>query len=323
MDSLYSLFVLLMIPTLLAPPAGNVGPRAATSKAKFTMQVNEQVFPYQVNGVFVLPQEQLTLQAFNDGGKGRYVLRTASGTATQTAPAVWQWRAPQKPGLYPLTVTRAGSTYSITLNVFVMIPFQGVKKQRINGYRIGAYPRRPARLLQSHTLPRGFIEVTPENQDALVAPHFRLKQFLCKQDGSYPKYVVLREHLLWKLEAILEKLNTPRHRYDTLHIMSGYRTPSYNQAIGNVRHSRHMWGDAADIFVDAYPQDGKMDDLNRDGKINARDAAVLYKIIDDMYGRKPSPSHPLVGGLAKYAATPAHGPFVHVDVRGQRARWGN
>jgi hypothetical protein len=26
--------------------------------------------------------------------------------------------------------------------------------------------------------------------------------------------------------------------------------------------------------------------------------------------------------LARYRKTPAHGPFVHVDVRGFRARWG-
>jgi hypothetical protein len=30
----------------------------------------------------------------------------------------------------------------------------------------------------------------------------------------------------------------------------------------------------------------------------------------------------LVGGVAPYKATRAHGPFVHVDVRGERARWG-
>ena len=30
----------------------------------------------------------------------------------------------------------------------------------------------------------------------------------------------------------------------------------------------------------------------------------------------------LVGGLAAYDATTAHGPFVHIDLRGYRARWG-
>ena len=30
----------------------------------------------------------------------------------------------------------------------------------------------------------------------------------------------------------------------------------------------------------------------------------------------------LVGGLGVYRATRARGPFIHVDVRGDRARWG-
>jgi len=33
--------------------------------------------------------------------------------------------------------------------------------------------------------------------------------------------------------------------------------------------------------------------------------------------------HPdLIGGVGIYHATSAHGPFVHIDVRGTRARWG-
>jgi len=64
-----------------------------------------------------------------------------------------------------------------------------------------------------------------------------------------------------------------------------------------------------------------MDDLNKDGKIDYRDAVVLYDIIDDMYG-KPLYRN-FVGGLARYKKTAAHGPFVHVDVRGFHARWGN
>jgi hypothetical protein len=41
-----------------------------------------------------------------------------------------------------------------------------------------------------------------------------------------------------------------------------------------------------------------MDDLNGDGRIDWRDAKVLYKIIDDRYG-KPF-YKPFVGGLGSY-----------------------
>jgi hypothetical protein len=63
-----------------------------------------------------------------------------------------------------------------------------------------------------------------------------------------------------------------------------------------------------------------MDDLNGDGKSDHHDAAILYDIIDAMYD-KPWYER-FAGGLAKYMKTASHGPFVHVDVRGFRARWG-
>ncbi len=102
--------------------------------------------------------------------------------------------------------------------------------------------------------------------------------------------------------------------------MSGYRTPYYNNAIGNVKYSRHIYGGAVDIFIDENPKDDMMDDLNQDGKIDYRDAAVIYRIIDELYGKKFY--DPFLGGLARYKKTNNHGPFVHVDVRGRRARWG-
>jgi hypothetical protein len=61
-----------------------------------------------------------------------------------------------------------------------------------------------------------------------------------------------------------------------------------------------------------------MDDLNRDGRVNVRDAAFLARIVDSV-----ERSHPdLTGGVGIYTSTTSHGPFVHVDVRGSRARWG-
>jgi hypothetical protein len=62
-----------------------------------------------------------------------------------------------------------------------------------------------------------------------------------------------------------------------------------------------------------------MDDLNKDGKIDRRDADVLYEIIDKEYG-KPYYER-FIGGLGRYDWNDYHGPFVHVDVRGKRVRW--
>ena len=64
--------------------------------------------------------------------------------------------------------------------------------------------------------------------------------------------------------------------------MSGYRTPAYHRAIGDTTtFSRHLWGAAADVFIDA-DGDGKMDDLDGNGVIDQRDAALLFALADAM-----------------------------------------
>jgi len=161
--------------------------------------------------------------------------------------------------------------------------------------------------------------VTEKNEETSVSPHFQLKEFVCKQDGGYPKYVVLQERLLLKLELILEMVNEKGYPCSRLHIMSGYRTPYYNKLIDNGKYSHHLWGGAADIFIDENPADGMMDDLNADGHINYRDAEVLYDIVEEMYG---NPWYErFLGGLGLYKKTRSHGPFVHIDVRGFHVSW--
>ena len=80
--------------------------------------------------------------------------------------------------------------------------------------------------------------------------------------------------------------------------------------------SRHMYGDAADVFVDS-DGDGLMDDLDGDGAVTIQDARVLYAVVEAVERRHAD----LADGLSVYATTTAHGPFVHVDARGVRARW--
>ena len=161
--------------------------------------------------------------------------------------------------------------------------------------------------------------MTPEIEATHVSPHFTLGEFVCKQEAEYPRCVVLRERLLLKLEYLLEQANESGYRCEGFVVMSGYRTPHYNAAIDNVRYSRHLWGDAADIYIDENPKDGVMDDLNRDGHIDERDAAVLYDLIESLTGDESYAR--FEGGLGSYGSTPAHGPFVHVDARGFKARW--
>jgi hypothetical protein len=310
----------LTLSVLLLGASGKTDFSFSGDAAGFSLAGKGNRFQYRVNSVFLLPGEVLDTE-IEDAGRGEiFSFRTSQGEVSELpSSASWRWRAPMEPGLYPIRVSRVGSNESMLLNAFVMVPSDQVRNGQLDGYRIGSYSSSRGRPVTGDP-PRGFIEVTPGNQDVLLAPHFRLGQFLCKQEGDFPKYVVLQERLVLKLEHLLDRVNRQGHRADTFHVMSGYRTPYYNRAIGNVPNSRHVWGEAADIFIDA-DGDGSMDDLNRDGRVGLDDAEVLFEIVDRQDRSMLASLAPLIGGLGKYRATAAHGPFVHVDTRGRVARW--
>jgi hypothetical protein len=291
----------------------------SSQRASFSVKFKDEILPYRVMGVFVLPNEIVTLEVIDLGQNQNYQIKISNRNLNQINAKKWRWQAPAQKGLYPLIINQDGSSESITLNVFVMIPSKELKGEYLNCYRIGEYPKVALKNMQIYKPPKGFIEVSKELEGTLISPHFKLNQFLCKQECDSSRYLVLEERLILKLELILEKVNEKGYACNTFHIMSGYRTPHYNQSIGNVKYSRHCWGGAADIFIDENPKDNMMDDLNKDGKIDLKDAKVLYDIIDEMYSK---PWYEIfVGGLGKYKKTASHGPFVHVDVRGYRARW--
>ncbi|MBI3758061.1 MAG: hypothetical protein HY267_08800 [Deltaproteobacteria bacterium] len=320
----------------------------APETTPFPIQVNNEQLVYRVDSVFALPGETLTLAVGRAEQKVGYSLRTTL-PVIQLGPSTWSWKAPREAGVYPVAILPPNRGTSAQLNVFVMVPFPRLEHGYVNGYHIGNYPATPLRQLLSYSLPRGFIAVTEANQNTWVSPHFRLRQFTCKQESDFPKYIVLDPRLLTVLETVLKKVNERGQACPTLSIMSGYRTPFYNRAIGNVTtYSRHLWGDAADIFIDANPVDGEMDDLNRDGTVNIRDTELLYDIVHSLYESSiqrvlasglfyapilqrlvtngfvedPRVQPLMTGGLARYRENGAHGPFVHVDVRGVFTRWG-
>ena len=287
--------------------------------AGFTVAYNNEVSPFRDAAAFVLPGAAMTLQV-TEGPSGDYVLKTKTGLVNPYAPRKWRWQAPAEPGLYELRFEGAKARHAIELNVFVMVPASAVKNGVLNGYRIGQYPAKP---LNGHAIvhpPAGFIEVTKKNEDTKVSPHFRLKQFVCKQGppDQFPKYLVLHERLPLKLEAALHLVSSLGFDVETLYVMSGYRTPFYNHAIGDVLYSMHQWGSAADVFVDSRNK-GVMDDLTKDGRVDIEDSKSLYEAIERMLARPGFER--FQGGMGYYPPTLAHPPFVHVDVRGTKARW--
>lgn len=87
--------------------------------------------------------------------------------------------------------------------------------------------------------------ISKVGRDYLISPHFSIGEMACK-DGS--------DEVLYSTElmSMLEKLRA--HGGFTVHINSGYRSPSYNRKIGGASKSQHTLGTAADIVV---KKDGK------------------------------------------------------------------
>lgn len=283
-----------------------------SGRAGFSLTINDDiVIPYRVFAVYVLPGERLEIagnaaSAAADGGR-----------LVQSSAGRWTWVAPTAPGVAVLTF--GDGRDEVRLNAVILHPASQVRDGRLSDYRIGDYPP-PLRGDPVYSAPDGFIELTSELLDLQLSPHFRLRQFPSKQSTDLPKFLALRESLLLKLELLLERVNEAGIEADALTVMSGYRTPMYNRSIGNGQHSRHIYGGAADIYVDVSPRDDIMDDLNGDGRSDFRDAQWLYRIADELFSRPANLQ--FRGGLGVYRSNSAHGPFLHVDARGVRARWG-
>lgn len=74
-----------------------------------------------------------------------------------------------------------------------------------------------------------------------LSPHFSRREFTSRDGSPHPELEVLL-----RLVAHLEVLRCICGSRP-LRILSGYRSPAHNLAVGGARNSRHVVGDAADI----------------------------------------------------------------------------
>ncbi len=275
----------------------------------FALSVGGQVYDWNVIGRFVMPGETLTLALPDSGSPGWAV---SAGHLIQVGSSRVDWVAPLEPGLYPIAVTSGAAL--ATVNVFVKVPYDSLRRGRLNAYRIGRYPK--TNPFPSFTVPEGFIEVTEDNIDTRISPRYTLHEFVSRQPGKFPKYLVLQEELVLKLELLTDLVQSKGHPCDKLTVFSGYRTPAFQSDRGAGKHSAHTYGGAADIYVDSNG-DERMDDLNGDGLSGSRDAKLLASYIDELEAQHPE----LVGGCGWYRSTGSFGAFVHTDTRGEAMRW--
>lgn len=280
----------------------------AQERVSFALQFGDEINPHRLMSAFVMPGDTLHLEPVLSDRESRFRIDVEKGDVEPREGGGWTWTAPREPGVWCLKITDEEADETMCLNTFVLTPYDGA--ETFNGFRMGRYPEAP---------PAGLVEVTEENKETWVTPHLQLKQFVCKQAGGWPKYLVLQTRLLLKLEMLLEEVNEQGIPADSFYVMSAFRTPFYNRSIGNdTTYSRHTVGDAADIFIDRN-RNGTMDDIDGDRQVTVGDARVLYDLVDGM--EKEAWYQPFIGGLGLYPPAPHRGPFIHVDTRGKPARW--
>jgi len=286
-------------------------------KVSFELVIND--IPTNLNRFcsFILPGEELHFDVRSETDN-KFEVTSSVGKIVQMNDRSWKFIPPEKSGYYEIAIENSETKEKIELTVFILTSSSEKSGEYLNGYRIGNYPAKLYKNNSAYEAPAGFVEVTKENKDIFLTPHFQLKQFLCKQQPNNEfKYLVIQPKLLIKLELLLERLNSTK-KVNTLFVMSGYRTPYYNASIGNGKFSRHIFGDAADVYVDT-DKDGVIDDLNNDGQASMEDAIKMYNIIDVI--DNDSEYNWLVGGLGRYRKTASHTWNIHVDTRGFKARW--
>jgi hypothetical protein len=254
------------------------------------------------------------------GRSGRLLARLLTPGEVESYPGLVQrfGASARSPGIRILETSDGETDFAfVTLK-----PWRDKLGSFINSYHVGWWPSERRAMPSNYDNPVGFIEVTRDRANLRLSEHFTLGSFITRdQPNVWPKYVVLREELIDKLELVLATLEAQGIPTRNVVVLSGFRTPQYNARAsfeGAAYASRHQYGDAADVIIDA-DGNGRMDDLNRDGVVDFADTDVINRAVERVEQRYPE----LVGGLGLYRAMGPSGPFAHIDVRGTRARWTN
>jgi uncharacterized protein YcbK (DUF882 family) len=284
--------------TIAAQPAADAFGRSGNVKVRFALPAQQVEFPVSLTGSVDSLQYQWV--PYGD---------TAS-TEPLRPLTVDPTIAPAQPGFYRLALVRGDERQLLPEpTLAVIVPFGRKLGGTLNGYRIGTYvAERLGR--NNHERPEGFVEVRKEDLDLQVTRHLKLADFVTHDDQGdvWPKYVALNPRLLDKLELVFADLGGSVRPDLAVDVHSGFRSPSHNARVPRAASdSRHQYGDAADVTVDA---DG-------DGRITMTDEMLVMLAVERVEDKHPD----LAGGLGMYVSRRYSTPYLHIDARGKRTRW--
>jgi hypothetical protein len=266
---------------------------------------------------FAMPAEEISypLDVHGDPTALEYAWIRNGDTALSTAPQPLtgdKVSAPPKAGFYRLALLKSGQTRAIEgLTLAVLVPFEEKEGAMLHGYRIGMYLAERAR--GKTPPPEGFLQITPADVEIPITRHLKVGDFLNHdQRGVWPSYAAVNPKLLDKLELVIQEIarwhGNKAVAEIEIDVHSGFRAPEHNRRVRRAASdSQHQYGDAADVAIDA----------NGDGRITAIDSRMVGLAVEIVELKHPD----LVGGLGIYTIGHSSVNYVHIDVRGRRARW--
>ncbi|MCK4505025.1 MAG: hypothetical protein KAW14_05375 [Candidatus Aegiribacteria sp.] len=272
------------------------------------LSVNGRCLPADRLALVVMPGDSVTLSSSDENT----VWYASIGEPVRGEGNTFGWRAPRSHGIYYIDL----SCDSITEKYTIIVPVESCRWRTttLNSFPIGSYGDGYSR----KSNPDYFIELISGASGARISTHFTIGQFLCRIEGNYPQYMAFDLRLADKLEAVLAAVKEVYPQASDIHNISGFRTPVYNASIGNeTTESLHLYGQAADIWIESWPSNNLMDDIDRNKRVDVYDCEYLVEIVRIL----ETEGNVITGGASAYRWISTHGPFVHIDIRGSRATW--
>src|SRR5262245_20599629 len=108
----------------------------STPRTPFTVEFAGTENAYRVMAMFVLPGQSVPITVPSGHSLGpvdEYELVASQGQSVALGNDRWSWSAPVNPGLYPVEIRERRTGQTMTLNVFVMVPYSAMRHGSIQG----------------------------------------------------------------------------------------------------------------------------------------------------------------------------------------------